>query len=153
MCGYVVVVLISDVGTQMPDPTKLFGHQMSAAAAAAALQAQLLRGMGLPGLPGAGAAQLSGHGHNPLLNPFSPLLYPYQLAMAASAAQAAAQGNKNSASAGESSSSSSSQRAPRSFKPGTFFFFGLPTRVFSSSFFLRELRIPKRRPRFRIGGP
>merc|ERR1711911_347037 len=72
--------------SKIPDPTKLFGHQMSAAAAAAALQAQLLRGMGLP----SGSASLQSHGHNPLLNPFSPLLYPYQLAMAASAAQAAA---------------------------------------------------------------
>ena len=73
--------------SKMPDPTKLFGHQMSAAAAVA-LQAQILRGMGLP----SGSASLPSHAHNPLLNPFSPLLYPYQLAMAASAAQAAAQG-------------------------------------------------------------
>ena len=75
---------------------------MSAAAAAAALQAQLLRGMGLP----SGSASLQSHGHNPLLNPFSPLLYPYQLAMAASAAQAAAQGRGNSSSNSNNSNNS-----------------------------------------------
>jgi len=86
--------------SKIPDPTKLFGHQMSAAASAAALQAQLLRGMGLP----SGSSSMGSHAHNPLLNPFSPLLYPYQLAMAASAAQAAAQGRGGSGGGGGSSS-------------------------------------------------
>ena len=38
-----------------------------------------------------GSASMSSHARNPLLNPFSSLMYPYQLAIAASAAQAAAQ--------------------------------------------------------------
>lgn len=83
---------------KLADPTKLFGQQMSAAAAAAALQAQLLRGMGLP----SGAGSMQNPAHNPLLH-HPLLLYPYQLAMAASAAQAAAQGRGPSGGASGSS--------------------------------------------------
>ena len=93
--------------SKIPDPTKLFGHQMSAAATAAALQAQLLRGMGLP----TGSSSMGSHAHNPLLNPFSPLLYPYQLAMAASAAQAAASQGRGGGGGGSSSNRDNSAAA------------------------------------------
>ncbi|KAK2706486.1 transcription factor dcp-66-like isoform X2 [Artemia franciscana] len=76
--------------SKLVDPTKMFNHQTMAALQAA--QQMILRaGMGL-GSPQQLQAQAAA---NPLLNPFNPLLYPYQLALAASAAHQV-QGAKSS---------------------------------------------------------